>query len=132
MWRYLLPVVLVPILELYILIATGRTLGAGGILLLLLTTAFLGVWLMRSQGFLAWQRIQNALAEGIMPGNEMVEGLLILGGGLLLLFPGFLTDLCGLLMILPWTRVWFREMIKKWLKKRIDSGNGTNIRIYRF
>ncbi len=127
---YLLPVIMVPIIELYLLIAAGRVLGIGGILILLLATAFLGAWLLKRQGLLAWQRIQIALAEGVMPGNEMVEAVLILVGGLFLLFPGFLTDLLGLLLLLPWPRVWFRELCKKWLKKKIDSGNGGSIRFY--
>lgn len=93
-----------PILELYLLI---KLIGVFGFLLtlaLLLSTAAIGMSLLRTQGLSTWMRVQAALARGESPAREMIESGLVALGGLLLLIPGFISDLLALLCLLPASR----------------------------
>ncbi len=91
----------VPVIELYLLIQVGGVIGVLPTILLVLFTAVLGASLVRQQGFATWQRLQANLSQGIMPAYELIEGLLLLLGGLLLLTPGFFTDILGFACLIP-------------------------------
>jgi UPF0716 protein FxsA len=93
-----------PILEIYLLIHLIGALGFVLTLVLLLSAAALGMSLLRSQGLSTWMRVQHALARGEMPAREMLESGLIGAGGLLLLIPGFLSDILALFCLIPATR----------------------------
>lgn len=94
----------VPVIELYLLIQVGSLIGVFPTILLVMFTAVLGATLVRRQGFATWQRLQVNLAQGIMPAYELIEGLLLLIGGLLLLTPGFFTDALGFACLVPSVR----------------------------
>jgi len=115
--------VIVPVIELYLLIKIGGTIGALNTVLLVIATALLGAFLVRHEGLRTLRQINRSLSQGIIPAEEMVDGLLIFGAGVLLLTPGVLTDLLALWFLVPWTRTLF----KRWLRKRFDrmvaSGN---------
>lgn len=102
--RLFLLFAIVPALELYLLIRVGSVLGAVPTLLLVLLSGLVGASLARREGFGVMQRLQHDLARGIPPAGRLVEGLLVFVGGLLLLAPGLLTDLFGLLLIFGPTR----------------------------
>src|ERR1700756_3072141 len=89
----------VPILEIYVIIQVGQAIGALWTIALLIADSIAGSLLMRSQGRTAWRRFQVALAEGRMPGREVVDGVLIIFGGAFLLTPGFCTDIIGALLL---------------------------------
>ena len=108
---------LVPAIELMLLIEVGGAIGAGNTILIIVFTGVLGAYLARLQGFLVFQKIQNDLNRGVMPNSEMIDGLMILVGGIVLLTPGFITDALGFLLLIPWTRL----LIKKWFTKRFES-----------
>jgi len=108
---------LVPAIELMLLIEVGGAIGAGNTILIIVFTGVLGAYLARLQGFLVFQKIQNDLNRGVMPNSEMIDGLMILVGGIVLLTPGFITDALGFLLLIPWTRF----LIKKWFTKRFES-----------
>jgi len=108
---------LVPAIELMLLIEIGGTIGAGNTILIIVSTGVLGAYLARLQGFLVLQKIQSDLNRGIMPNSEMIDGLMILVGGIVLLTPGFITDAFGFLLLIPWTRA----LIKKWFNKRFEG-----------
>jgi UPF0716 protein FxsA len=91
----------VPVIELYLLIQVGSVIGVFPTILLVIFTAALGATLVRQQGFATWQRLQANLAQGITPAYELIEGLLLLLGGLLLLTPGFFTDILGFACLVP-------------------------------
>ena len=103
--------VAVPIAELYVIIQIGQAIGALPTIALLILASVLGAALMRSQGRAAWRRFNAAAAEGRVPGREVIDGALIILGGALLLTPGFLTDLLGLILLLPPTRALVRAVI---------------------
>jgi UPF0716 protein FxsA len=123
MGRALLLFILVPLLELYILIKIGGYLGAFQTIALVVITALFGIVLARFEGLRTLQQIRQNLAQGIVPAEEMVDGVLIFVGGILLIIPGVLTDLFALVLLIPYTRTIF----KRWLRRRFDrmvaSGN---------
>jgi UPF0716 protein FxsA len=108
--------ILVPLLELYILIKIGGYLGAFQTVALVVFTALLGIVIVRLQGLRTLQKIRQSLSQGIVPAEEMVDGVLIFVGGVLLIIPGVLTDLFALVLLIPYTRTIF----KRWLRRRFD------------
>lgn len=100
----LLLLILWPVAELFVAIEVASAIGVLATVLLLIISWPLGVWLVRTEGRAAWRRLQAAVAAGRMPTREVVEGALVLVGGALLIVPGFITDVLGLLLLLPPTR----------------------------
>jgi UPF0716 protein FxsA len=100
-----------PIAELALLIQVGQVIGVWWTIGLLIADALLGSWLLRSQGRAAWRRFNEALAEGRIPHREVVDGVLVIFGGVLLLTPGFITDIFGALFLFPPTRVLMRRLL---------------------
>jgi UPF0716 protein FxsA len=103
--------IVVPIAELALLIQVGSWIGFWPTLALLVLDAVLGSMLMRSQGRAAWRRFNAAIEEGRAPAREALDGVLVIFGGALLLTPGFITDIFGLLFLIPPTRVLVRRLI---------------------
>ncbi len=114
--------IVVPIAELYVLIQIGQAIGVLPTIALLILDSVLGAALMRSQGRAAWMRFNRALAEGRVPGREVLDGALVIFGGALLLTPGFLSDILGLLLLLPPTRAIVRTILVRRFAGRIVEG----------
>jgi UPF0716 protein FxsA len=110
--------ILVPLAELAVLIAVGEWIGLVPTLILLLLVSVAGAWLAKREGLVAWRRFQQALAEGRVPAREVLDGALVIFGGAFLITPGFITDVIGVLLLLPPTRALFRRM----LVRRFTSG----------
>jgi len=105
--------IVVPIAELYVIIQVGQLIGVVPTLILLLADALLGSWLLKHEGRGAWRRFNSALTAGRFPGREVADGALIVVGGTLLLTPGFITDVFGLVLLLPPTRAISRRLLKR-------------------
>ncbi len=115
MFRYLLlAFIFIPIIELALLIQIGSVIGTLETLLLVISTAVIGAYLAQTQGLLAMKRVQNSLNRGVMPTEELVDGLMILVGGVVLLTPGLVTDFFGLLCLLPGTRTLLKNGLRKY------------------
>ncbi len=112
----------VPLLELWLLINIGGWIGAGPTVFLVAATGFFGVLLARSQGLRILHRLREEVENGAMPANEILDGACILVGGAFLLTPGILTDLLGFSLLIPFTRKAMKEMAKKVLRRKMDSG----------
>jgi UPF0716 protein FxsA len=110
--------IVVPIAELYVIIQVGAAIGVLPTLALLLADALLGSLLLRHQGRGAWRRFNAAIAERRFPGREAADGLMIAVGGTLLLAPGFLTDIVGLILLIPPTRAILRRLLKGYVGRR--------------
>jgi UPF0716 protein FxsA len=119
-FRLLLVFTAVPFVELYLLLEIGSRIGLWATLALVLFTGVAGATLARWQGFAVLSSIHASLERGELPGNELIDGVLVLAGGLLLLTPGFLTDTAGFLLILPFSRSLFREWLKDRFRRRLD------------
>ena len=104
--------IVVPLLELYVILQVGDAIGLGWTLLLLLADSILGSILLKSQGRQVWQRFNEATAAGRIPHSEIIDGVLIIFGGAFLITPGFLTDILGLLFLIPPTRALFRRFVR--------------------
>jgi UPF0716 protein FxsA len=114
--------ILVPLAELYVILKVGDAIGAGWTILLLVADSVLGSLLLRSQGRSIWRRFNATLTEGRMPHREVVDGVLVVFGGAFLLTPGFLTDIVGLLLLLPPTRALIRPLVMRRLGRRVTVG----------
>jgi UPF0716 protein FxsA len=118
-------IVILPIMEIYILIESGRLIGVWPTVLLVIVTGIAGSWLMRHQGLELLRRIQMELAAGRLPAGALLDGALILVGGVLLLTPGFCTDLTGFTMLVPTSRRLWRKGLELWLAKQMTTGRLT-------
>ena len=114
--RLILLFTIVPLAELFILIKMGSHIGGFNTILFVVMTAVLGAWLARLQGLRTLQQIQLSLSQGQIPAEELIDGVLILVGGILLVTPGVLTDLFALVLLFSSTRTYF----KRWLRHRFD------------
>ena len=102
--RLFLLFTLLPAIELYGLVRAGQWLGAGPTVAIVVATGAVGAWLARREGQRTLARLSQGLAQGIPPGQDLMDGLLVVVGGVLLLTPGFLTDVMGLACLLPPSR----------------------------
>ena len=110
--------VLLPIAELYVILQVGDAIGAPLTILLLVLDSLLGSALLRSQGRTVWRQFNDVLAEGRVPHRELFDGIAVIFGGAFLITPGFLTDVIGLLLLIPPTRAVLRRIATGWLGKR--------------
>ena len=118
--------IVVPIAELALLIQVGQLIGVWWTVALLVADALLGSWLLRTQSRAAWRRFNDALAAGKIPHREVIDGVLVIFGGVLLLTPGFITDIFGLLFLLPPTRVLLRGLlVRRGALKLVGAMPGT-------
>lgn len=106
--------IIVPIAELYVILKVGDLIGILPTIALLVADSLLGSWLLKSQGRTVWQRFQQTMQAGRVPHREVFDGVLVIFGGAFLITPGFLTDIVGVLLLLPPTRAVFR----RWLIRR--------------
>ena len=118
----LLLFIVVPLVELYVIIQVGQAIGLVPTLILLLLDAILGAALLRSQGRAAWRRFNQALAERRVPHREVLDGVLVILGGALLLTPGFVTDVFGLLLLIPPSRDAIRKFGSLFFFRRVQVG----------
>ena len=128
---------IIPILEIILLLNIhghlSTFLGSGNALLVtvgsIVVTGVLGANLAKSQGFAIMGRIQKCTASGQMPTDELIEGIMVLVGGVLLLTPGYATDLLGFTLMLPPSRVLLKNSVKAAFASAIKSGN-VHVRYY--
>lgn len=104
---------LIPMVELYLLIKVGTVIGGFNTILLVILSGFAGAWLARMEGMNTMFKVRQALNEGIMPAEELIDALIILIAGLVLITPGLLTDTFGLLLLWPVTRKKFKQFLRR-------------------
>jgi UPF0716 protein FxsA len=121
--KLLILFVIIPVTELYILIEVGKKIGSLTTIGVIILTGIIGTYLVKSQGFMILRKIQSDLNEGIMPGDSLIQGAIILAGGILLLTPGFVTDILGFIFLMPASRNILKKYLLKWLKGKIKEGN---------
>lgn len=113
----LIAFIAVPIVEIAVFIEIGGQLGVFNTIAMVVVTAILGTWLLRSQGLRTLHRAQDSLARNIFPVSEVFDGLCLLVAGALLLTPGFVTDALGFLLFVPPLRLLLRQGIWTWLSR---------------
>lgn len=126
--------VFVPIAELYVIVQVGQEIGIFSTLVLLVGVSILGGYLLKREGTATWRRLRQQLSQGKVPTAEATDGALILLGGALLLTPGFLTDIVGLLFVLPASRAAVKGLARKmmggWMVKRMGPTGYVGAKVY--
>lgn len=112
----------VPLVELYLLIGLGRRVGVGPTIAMVLLTGLLGAFLARREGARVLRDYQRSLSEGRLPEEGVLSGVLVLVGGALLVAPGVLTDVVGILLLVPPTRRWIARIVRRRLELGIQRG----------
>jgi UPF0716 protein FxsA len=120
-WLLVAAFIVVPIVEIYVIIQVGQVIGAAWTILLLIADSIIGSWLIKHEGRRAWQALTVALQSGRMPAKELADGALILIGGTLMLSPGFVTDVFGIVLILPFTRPIARAILTRVVTRRLAA-----------
>lgn len=123
----LLLLVIVPIVELYVIIQVGGWIGAGPTIGLLLVSCVVGVVLVKYQGLAIWGRFRAQIDRGVLPTDELVDGFLVLVAGALMIVPGFVSDVVGLLLLVPPARRVVRNLLVRRYRDRFqlaDVGYG--------
>jgi UPF0716 protein FxsA len=110
--------VLVPLAELYVIFKVGDAIGIVPTLAILVADSLIGSVLLKSQGRAVWKRFNETMRAGKIPHQEIVDGVLVIFGGAFLITPGFLTDIVGILLLLPPTRALFRRLVQRQLTRR--------------
>jgi len=110
----------VPFAELYVLLQVGHTIGVLNTLGLLILVSLVGAWLAKREGIGVVRRLQAALNAGRVPGVELIDGFLILLAAALMITPGFLTDIVGILLLLPPVRAVVRHSLRRRFARRVE------------
>ena len=118
-WLLIAAFIVVPIVEIYVIIQVGRVIGAWWTILLLIADSIVGSWLIRREGRRAWLALTTVIRSGRVPATELADGALILVGGTLMLSPGFLTDVVGILLVLPLSRPVARRLLTRVVARRL-------------
>jgi UPF0716 protein FxsA len=111
--------VVVPLVEIWVILQVGQLVGPWWTIVLLVLDSMIGAWLIKREGGRAWRALREALQNGRMPARELADGALILVGGTLMLSPGFVLDLAGILLIWPVTRPIARQLLTSVVERRL-------------
>ncbi|RYM06919.1 FxsA family protein [Sporolactobacillus sp. THM7-7] len=121
--KFLIAVLLFVLLEVSLIFVVEGYIGALNTFLLLLLGSFLGIWIVIWQGLSIGRKIFEALGQRRIPEDQLLDGACLIATGCLLAFPGFVSDLMGLLLFLPFMRSRIRKRVKRWLNRKIRGGN---------
>ncbi|MEC1180400.1 FxsA family protein [Metasolibacillus meyeri] len=119
MQKILLLFIVLSFAEIAAFILVGKWLGVFVTLLLIIATSLIGAFILKNKGLRSFQSLQHSIAQGKSPGVAMIEAFALFISGVLLLLPGFLTDLIGFLLLLPFTRNLFKPLIFSWVRRRM-------------
>lgn len=114
--------------ELTLLIVIGQNIGVLSTLLLIIATSVIGIYVMKNKGMNSVKNVKNTLARGEAPGAALVDTFLTFGGGLLLALPGFLTDVLGLFLLMPFSRKMFQPIVYYWMRKKMKKVNSSSFK----
>jgi UPF0716 protein FxsA len=121
MLALLIAFIVIPTVEIYVIVQVGHAIGALNTVGVLLLLSIAGAWLAKHEGMSVLSRLRDQLDKGTMPTNELIDGVLVLAGALLLLTPGFVTDAVGLLLLFPPTRALARVWVRRRFRLRISG-----------
>ncbi|BFH15460.1 FxsA family protein [Paenibacillus melissococcoides] len=126
----LIVLTLIPALEIYGFLLVSGWIGGWNTFLLILLTSVIGAIIARYEAAQVWGDAQKQLQARQVPGRAVIDGLCILAGGVLLLTPGFFTDIVGFTLVFPLTRPLYRHYMLKWIEKKMKDGSFIYYRRY--
>ncbi|HZN88173.1 MAG TPA: FxsA family protein [Thermoleophilaceae bacterium] len=115
--------IVVPLVELYVIVTVADSIGVVPTLLLLAIDSIVGSLLLKSQGRAVWLRFNETMAAGRVPHREVLDGVMVIFGGAFLITPGFLTDIVGIILLIPPTRAVVRRLVARRLGRRVVVGS---------
>lgn len=113
---------IIPAAEIGILVWVGKIIGPLPTVALIVITGIVGAWLAKREGLNTLRLAQSQLQSGQVPGDLLIDGICILAGGVFLFTPGFLSDLLGVLLLLPPTRAVAKRQLLRFFQRKIRSG----------
>ena len=108
--------ILIPAIEITVLIGSSHVIGLWSTFAMIVFTGVVGVYLAKRQGFKVLREIQFRLNRGEMPGGAVLDGIFIFVGGILLVLPGYVTDVMGFIFVVPFTRALLKPLVMKWME----------------
>ncbi|MDI2586155.1 membrane protein FxsA [Psychrobacillus sp. NEAU-3TGS] len=115
-------IIVIPAIELYILLLSGKTIGAGYTLLLILASGIIGAYFAKRQGMRAFREVSDNIKNGQAPGEVAINGIFIFIGSILVILPGFISDLLGFMLLFSPTRNLFKPLLYRWIRKKMKNG----------
>ncbi|HGH7180854.1 FxsA family protein [Bacillus luti] len=108
--------ILIPAIEITVLIGSSHIIGLWSTFAMIVFTGVVGVYLAKKQGFKVLREIQSKLNRGEMPGAAVLDGIFVFVGGILLVLPGYVTDVMGFIFVIPITRALLKPLVMKWME----------------
>ncbi|MDQ7864954.1 FxsA family protein [Peribacillus frigoritolerans] len=121
-------IIAMPVVEIIVLLLSGNLIGFWPTLFLIVATGLIGAYLAKRQGMETWKKAQEQIRYGMMPGNEIIDGICIFIGAALLLSPGLISDIMGLILVFPPTRNLLKPIVIRFIMNRMNKGKVTIIR----
>lgn len=115
--------VVLPVIEIWSIVQMSGWIGGFNTLLVLILISVVGAFAAKREGQKVMYQARMQMNSGQLPGYSLVNGACVLLGGILLLIPGFISDIFGLLLLIPFTRVMFQGLILKWIERLMRNGN---------
>ncbi|MFJ7971070.1 FxsA family protein [Psychrobacillus sp. NPDC096389] len=115
-------IIVIPAIELYVLLLSGKTIGVGYTLLLILATGIVGAYLAKRQGIRAFREVSDNIKNGQAPGEAAINGIFVFIGSILVILPGFISDILGLMLLFAPTRNLFKPLLYRWIRKKMKHG----------
>ncbi|MEW5550404.1 FxsA family protein [Peribacillus frigoritolerans] len=125
---FLMFIIAMPVVEIIVLLLSGNLIGFWPTLFLIAATGLIGAYLAKRQGMETWKKAQEQIRYGMMPGNEIIDGICIFIGAALLLSPGLISDIMGLIVVFPPTRNLLKPIVIRFIMNRMNKGKVTIIR----
>ncbi|USK79041.1 FxsA family protein [Peribacillus frigoritolerans] len=125
---FLMFIIAMPVVEIIVLLLSGNLIGFWPTLFLIVATGLIGAYLAKRQGMETWKKAQEQIRYGMMPGNEIIDGICIFIGAALLLSPGLISDIMGLILVFPLTRNLLKPIVIRFIMNRMNKGKVTIIR----
>ncbi|MBD7943567.1 MULTISPECIES: FxsA family protein [Psychrobacillus] len=113
--------VVVPAIELYILLLAGKSIGAFNTLLLIIATGVIGGFVAKRQGMKAFREVSDSVKNYQAPGESAINGISIFLGAILVVLPGFISDILGFLLLFSPTRKLFKPLFYRWIRKKMKK-----------
>ncbi|MGE6611341.1 FxsA family protein [Peribacillus sp. NPDC076916] len=124
---FLMFIIAMPVVEIIVLLLSGNLIGFWPTLFLIVATGLIGAYLAKRQGMETWKKAQEQIRYGMMPGNEIIDGICIFIGAALLLSPGLISDIMGLILVFPPTRKLLKPIVIRFIMNRMNKGKVTII-----
>ncbi|PKG24998.1 FxsA family protein [Niallia nealsonii] len=126
--RYFLIVLLcAPVVEIAVFLLAGKVFGIAETLIFIIGTGLIGGYLLKKQGFKAYKNVQEKLHSGQLPGETILDGLCVLAGGVLLVLPGFLSDIAGAFILFPPTKKLVKRLLLQSMQRKLQKKNRITI-----